>query len=249
MIRLSFILIFLILIACNPIKDGFYMSDDNYLENSRIYSPDSSMILLNYCSDWGALGSGESRTAILKLADTTKNLQQYSLPTKMINVKWIDNKSVSAQIDIIPLIRSNSKIHFKDTMVNAVKVKVSGYDYIDSTDCLEIVKRESSPNGLYEMVAYRYSDKYNLNFIHVSVITKGAQIPKYGNYFIADMQDDVINDGTWNNANELNFYSSSDCSDLMKYYLVKGRPKINYHILVDSVRFGTQYRWMKKSGL
>jgi hypothetical protein len=122
-----------------------------------------------------------------------------------------------------------------------IKVKVSALDYIDKDDRQEIEHREVSPNGQFELVAYRHlKDRSNLNFIHISVIPVGGQIPKYGNYLIADMQSDYVLYGTWTDKNELKFYSNSQYSDLIQYYFVKDREEINYEIVTDDKEYGSK---------
>lgn len=225
------------------------MTDQDYVENYREFSPDSSMLLINYSLDLGAFGYGQSGTAILKLSDTIKNLRDYSLPNTLTRLKWLDNQTISAQFDILPSLRTGVKITLTDKEINGVKIKVSALDYMDKDDHLEIEHREISPNGQFELVAYRYlKDRSNLNFIHISVIPIGGQIPKYGNYLIADMQSDYVLNGTWTEKNELKFYSNSQYSDLIQYYLVYDREKVKYEIVIDDKEYGSKYRWTKKSG-
>ena len=226
------------------------MSDQDYVENDRQFSPDSSMLLISYSLDLGAFGYGQAGTAILKLADTTKNLREFTIPNTLTRVKWIDNDSISAQFDILPSLRTGDNVELKDIETNGIKVKVFALDYIAPDDRQEIEHQEISPNGSYELIAYRYlKDRSNLNFIHISVIPVGGQIPKYGNYFIADMQSDYILFGTWTDKNELEFYSNSQYSDLIQYYLVKDRERINYKVIIDDKKYGSKYRWTKKSGI
>lgn len=226
------------------------MTDQDYVENYREFSPDSSMLLINYSLDLGAFGYGQSGTAILKLSDTTKNLRNFSLPNTLTRLKWFDNQTISAQFDILPSLRSGEKITLTDQEINSVKIKVSALDYIDKDDHLEVEHRELAPNGQFELVAYRYlKDRSNLNFIHISIIPVGGQIPKYGNYLIADMQSDYVLNGTWTEKNELKFYSNSQYSDLIQYYLVNDRAKIKYEIVTDDKEYGSKYRWTKKSGI
>ena len=226
------------------------MADQDYVEFYREFSPDSSMLLINYGLDLGAFGYGQSGTAILKLSDTTKNLRDFSLPNTLTRLKWLDNQTISAQFDILPSLRTGEKISLTDKEINGVKVKVSALDYIDKDDHLEIEHRELSPDGQFELVVYRYlKDRSNLNFIHISVISAGGQIPKYGNYLIADMQSDYVLNGTWTEKNELKFYSNSLYSDLIQYYLVNGREKIKYEIITDDKEYGSKHRWIKKSGI
>jgi hypothetical protein len=231
-------------------KEDVLMTDQDYVENYREFSPDNSMLLINYSLDLGAFGYGQAGTAILKPSDTTKNLRDFSLPNTLTRLKWIDNQTISAQFDILPSLRSGEKITLTDKEINGVTIKVSALDYIDKEDHLEIEHREVSPNGRFELVAYRYlKDRSNLNFIHISVIPVGGQIPKYGNYLIADLQSDYVLNGTWTEKNELKFYSNSQYSDLIQYYLVKDRAKIEYKIVTDDKEYGSKYRWTKKSGI
>ncbi|MBC7440114.1 MAG: hypothetical protein H7250_09045 [Flavobacterium sp.] len=226
------------------------MTDQYYVENDRQVSPDSSMLLISYSLDLGAFGYGQAGTAILKLSDTTKNLREFTIPNTLTSVKWIDNKNVSAQFDILSSLRTGDKVELKDIEVNGIRVKVSALDYIDKDDRQEIEHRELSPNGQFELVAYRYlKDKSNLNFSHISVIPVGGQIPKYGNYLIADMQSDYVIYATWTKNNELQFYTNSQYSDLVQYYLVDSRPKINFKIVTDDKKYGSKYRWTEKSGI
>lgn len=238
----------ILLSSCNLYdrKEEVFITDPDYVEINRQFSPDSSMILISYSLDLGAFGYGQVGTAILKLADTTKNLRDFTIPNTLTNVKWVDNANVSAHFDIFPSLRSGDKIELKDIQVNGIKVTVSAYDYINEDDRQEIEHREVSPNGQFELIAYRYiKDRTNLNFIHISVIPVGEQIPKYGNYLIADMQSDYVLYGTWTEKNELKFYSNSQYSDLIQYYLVKDRENINYEIVTDDKEYGGKCRWKK----
>jgi hypothetical protein len=225
------------------------MTDQDYVENYRAFSPDSSMLLINYSLDLGAFGYGQAGTAILKLSDTTKNLRDFSLPNTLTRLKWLDDQTISAQFDIVPSLRTGEKISLTDKEINDVKIKVSVLDYIEKEDHLEIEHREISPNEQFELVAYRYmKDRSNLNFINISIIPVGGQIPKYGNYLISDMQSDYVLNGTWTEKNGLKFYSNSQYSKLIQYYLVKDRAKINYEIVTDDKEYGSKYRCTKKNG-
>ena len=145
------------------------MTDKDYVENYREFSPDSSMLLINYSLDLGAFGYGQSGTAILKLSDTTKNLRDFSLPNTLTRLKWLDNQTISAQFDILPSLRSGEKITLTDQEINGVKIKVSALDYIDKDDHLEIEHRELAPNGQFELVAYQnYYEKRRLFYSSLS---------------------------------------------------------------------------------
>lgn len=247
-----YILTLVILSSCKLYdrKEEVFITDQDYVENYRELSPDSSMLLINYSLDLGAFGYGQSGTAILKLSDTTKNLRNFSLPNTLTRSKWLDNQTISAQFDILQSLRTGEKITLTDKEINGVKIKVSALDYIGKDDHLEIEHKETSPNGQFELVAYRYlKDRSNLNFIHISVIPVGGKIPKYGNFLIADLRSDYVLYGTWTKKNELEFYTNTQYSDLVQYYLVDSRPKLNYKILIDDIKYGSKYRWAEKSGI
>lgn len=222
------------------------MTDTDFVENYREFSTDSSMVLINYSIDLGAFGYGQSETALLKISDTNKNLTEFSLPNTMINVKWIDNQTISAQYDIFPYLRTGEK--FKDAIqsMNGIKIKITPFDNIDKDDRLKIEHREISPNGKYELVAYRYSkNNDDLNIVHISVISVGMKIPKYGNYFIGDSHSDYVFYGTWTKDNRLKFYTNSIAQDMVQYFFVQNGPDIPYTIITDDNTYGDDYRWVK----
>lgn len=246
------LLILVLLSSCNLYerKEEVLITDNDFVENYREFSPDSSMVLINYSLDHGAFGYGYVGTAILKTVDTTKNLREYTLANEYTRVKWIDNKNISAQFDIIPSIRAGLKVKTKNLEINNILIHVSALDYIDQGAQQIVEYREVSPNGLYELVVYRYiKDRDNLNFIHISLINFGEQIPKYGNYFIADTYSDYIFYGTWTKYNELEFYSNSHFAELIPYYLVQNRPKVNFRIITDDKKYGKKYRWVQNRKL
>lgn len=240
------ILLLAVLSSCNPFdrKKEVFMTDSDFVENYRELSPDSTMVLINYSIDLGAFGYGKAGTAILNLSDTTKNLREYSIPNRYTQVKWIDNQHVLAYYDILPSLRAGYKHELNNLEINNITVRVSPLNYIGKDARQEIEHREVSPNGKYELVAYRYlNDQNSLNFIHISVIPFGTQIPKYGNYLIADKESDYVFFGTWTKENELELYSNSLYAEIMPYYLVQNRPKVNYNLITDDKKYGSKYRW------
>ena len=229
-------------------KQEVFKTDKDFSEFWRQPSPDSSMLLLNYGIDLGAFGYGQAGTAVLKLNDTTKNLRLFTLSNQFDRIKWLDNKTISAQFDTIPFVRDGKSSTFKDTTINGIAIKVSSYDYIEPNAELNIEHREASPNGKYQLVAYRYiNDIHNLNFIHVSVIPFGGQIPKYGNYLIGDIHSDYVLYGQWDKDNSLIFYSNHLYADMVQYFLVHNHPGIKYRVINDDKTYGSKYLWTGQS--
>src|SRR5215470_15721058 len=94
-------LLLLILSACTTAPRRIYIGDTDFVEVSRQYSPDRAMLILDYTLDIGALGYSNGGTAVLRISDLTKDLTQFNLPDNLEQVKWIDNKTISARIDVI----------------------------------------------------------------------------------------------------------------------------------------------------
>jgi hypothetical protein len=220
------------------------MSDKDFVEHERLYSPDKSMLILNYSVDIGAFGYGNGGKAVLRPSDMAKNLKDFDLPSNLIQVKWVDNETISAGIDIIPSIRSGKKIEISDKEINGVRIRISPVDFIQETSRLQIEYRETSPDGHHELVAYRYYYENDMNFIHVSVIKKGDSIPKYGNYLIGDRQSDRVFGGTWTKDDTLLLYTNSLDKDYVQYFFVHDKPDIRFEVVSDDKRYGSKYRWM-----
>lgn len=219
------------------------MTDKDFYEYYRVYSPDSSMLLLDYGIKLGALGVAPGGKAILKPNDTTKDLRLFSIPMSLLSIKWLNNQTITGTYDVYPLLRDGIKVDTTEIKINNVQVKPVPYDYISADSELKIEHKETSPDGKYELVAYRYSDPHNVNFIHVSVISLGQKLPKYGNYFIADEESDYILYAKWGKGNRLVFYSNSENAEMIPNFLIKNRPDIDYKIVVDEKTYGGKYLW------
>ena len=226
------------------------MTDSDFVEFERKYSPDSSMILMNYGVDLGALGYGRAGTAVLRLSDTAKNLRDFTIKDELIKVHWKNNDTISGKVDILPFIRKDKDYEIKNQKINGIIIHVEPYDYIESDFERKVECRKMSPNGKYELVAYRYIKfQQDLKFIHVSVIETGQKIPIYGNFLIADRQSDYVFDGEWSSNNTLIFYTNDLYYDLVQYKIVESRPDIDYELKLDNERFRSKYRWTKKGSI
>ncbi len=225
-------------------KNEILMTDKDFAEFTRTYSPDGKRMLLNYGIDLGATGYGRYGTAILNLADSTKNLRLYTLSNSYTNVKWLSNQKVSAQREIIPFLKSGETPDLSPQKINGVDLEVSAYDFIEPHYHREIEHQEVSPNGQYELVAYRYlPNRDSLNFIHVSIIEKGGQIPKYGNYLIGEPHFDYVLYGKWSSSNQLIFYANYIGKDMVGYCLVKNRPNIPYTLITNDSTYENKSHW------
>lgn len=244
LICLTLVIFAVLLSSClyNDRPDEVYLSDRDFVENSRLFSPDSSMVALDYSIDLGAFGSGRRGTAIFKSSDIHLDLSQFTLSQEYLDVKWVNDKTVSARIDIIPNLRAGKKTEIRDTQINGVYVKVFPYDSTEPNDTLNIINSRISPNGKYELVCYRYSGLDRLGFLNVSVIKKGDKLPRYGNYFISDGSADYILKARWNRKSELLLYSNSSYAQMVEGFLVTNRPDINYYIITADIGLEGKYR-------
>jgi len=220
------------------------MTDEDFVENYRELSPDKSMILINYRLELGGFGDGAAKTAVLKTADTTRDLTPFSLPVELINTKWIGNNEVSAQVDIVPLLRAGEEIEMYNTEINNALIQVSAFDHIKKEDHIYIISRKMSPDRKLELVAYKYGkNRREVGLLHVSVILASGKIPKYGNYFIGTETSDYIFSADWDKTNTIIFYSNQHDAGNIQYYLVHSREDIPYRIVKNDQKFGKSYRW------
>lgn len=223
-------------------KKEVFITDPDYVEFERLVSPDGSALLLNYGIDLGAFGYGRAGTAILNLYDTMKNLRQFTLPNTLTDARWIDDSTVSAKFNIIPSIRMGKNIVLKDTFINGINVLLNPEN--DATDSLLVVHREISPNGKLELIAYRYVGKGDqFTPIHVSIVSPGADIPKYGNYYIGEKESDYVLGSSWSKENDVIFYSNTQFNGMIEYYFVWNRPEINYSVIVNDSKYRGKYLW------
>jgi hypothetical protein len=236
-----------IVTSCNTDKNrGAYTKDEDYKEYSRTYSPNKSMVLLDYASHKGPFDYSIRGTAIINVKDTAGNLIPYTLNRNLTNARWSSDTSVTAQYDLLPAIRKGAKITVRDTIVNGVSVSVVPNDYIGEDAKLNVLHNELSPDRKYKMVVYRYDSQAKHGFIHLSVIPVNAVFPKYGNYFIANLQADYIYYARWSTKNQLILFTDNVGKDLIYYGLVKNRPSIGYQIVADDDRYKNVYRWQGK---
>lgn len=147
--RCTYLSIPILLVSCSLYdrKESVFMTDQDFVENYREFSPDRSMLLVNYSIDLGAFGYGQVGTAVLKTADTSRDLRTFSLPNTLIHTKWIDNKTISAKVDIIPSIRAGGSIKIRDRKINDIVVKVSPLDFIESDYQIQLNTGRSPPTG------------------------------------------------------------------------------------------------------
>lgn len=219
-----------------------------FTEFSRTYSPDSSKFLLNYNYVQGAWDGGRSSlVTILSSRDSVKpdNIK-YSYSTYDFDkIYWKGNDTVIIEDKFTEFV-SQGKSPLNDTVLNGVTVKIIHRDPIDTSFTRKVFYRETSPNGKYELVVYKYVKPENGNyFLNISVINKGDSIPKFGNFYISRWDFDCFTDIRWDETNRLDCKVSSSCYNSFSDYLVKNRPDIKYNVQINDTIKGNIQPYMQ----
>jgi hypothetical protein len=97
---------FLILAALGILIFRSYRYDWNphYIDNKQVtidkklFSPDSSIAVVNYTLDVGARGTRPYKS-LLRKNDYDNDLTTYTLPPELIVLKWVDNHKLNAIYD------------------------------------------------------------------------------------------------------------------------------------------------------
>ena len=211
-----------------------FTSPGTYREISEVYCPDSSKYILTYCYDQGAWDGGRtSLTTILKKTDFLDKLHPYSYSSLAFDkMYWQGNDTVIVAEKFTEFI-SNAKSNLKDTTLNGVVIKIEQIDPIDTSFQRKIFYRDTSPNGKYNLVVYKYVKPVNGNyFLNISIINKGDTIPKYGNFYISRYDFDCFTDIRWDNLSCLDVKVYESCYYSFDEYLVKNRPDIKYKVQI-----------------
>jgi hypothetical protein len=223
-------------------------SSGTFTEFSRTYSPDSSKFLLSYDYVQGAWDGGRSSSvAILNSTDSVKpdNIK-YSYSTYDFDkIYWKGNDTILIEDKYTEFI-SQGISRLKDTILNSVTVKIIHKDPIDTSFTRKIFYRDTSPNGKYDLVVYKYVKPVNGNyFLNISIINQGDSIPKYGNFYISRWDFDCFTDIRWNSASILDCKVSESCYYAFKDYLVKNRPDIKYKVEINDTIKGNIQMYMR----
>jgi len=215
------------------------------MEFSRTYSPDSSNFLLKYGFAQGAWDGGRSTlTTIMNSTDSVKpdNIKYSFSSYDYDKIYWKGNDTVIIEDKYTEFI-SQGKSPLTDTVLNGVTVKIIHKDPIDTSFTRKIFYQDTSPNGKYDLIVYKYVKPVNGNyFLNISVINKGDTIPKFGNFYISRWDFDCFNDIRWDSASVLDCKVSESCYYSFADYLVKDRTNIKYRVQInDTIRGNIQH--------
>lgn len=236
------------IILCSLILTSCIMSPGTFREFSRTYSPDSTKFLLKYDYVQGAWDGGRTwAVTIMNSTDTVKpdNFKFSYSSLDFDNIYWKSNDTVILEEKYTEFI-SEGKSNLKDTVLNGVTIKVIQKDPIDTSFTRKIFYRETSPNGKYELIVYKYVKPVNGNyFLNISIINKGDSIPKFGNFYISKYDFDCFTDIRWDSASALDIKVDGGCYYAFKDYLVKNKPDIQYKVQINDTINGNIHSYMQ----
>ena len=228
--------------SCN-----FNKSTGTYTEISRVYSPDGSKYLLTYRYEQGAFdGSRTSFLTILNSADKFDPNASFSYSSLDFDkIYWSGNDTVIIDEKFTQFI-SNDISNLRDTILNGIVIKVKQIDPIDSSFKRKIFYRETSPNGKYDLIVYKYVKPVNGNyFLNISIVNKGDSIPKFGNFYITKNDFDCFTDIRWDNTNMLDIKVYESCYYSFEDYLIKDKPNIKYKVQINDTIKGNIQMYMQ----
>ena len=233
-----------IFIVCVTVASCTFTSPGTFTEFSRTYSPDSSKFLLKYDYVQGAWDGGRSSSVtILKSTYSVKpdNIKYSYSSYDYDKIYWKGNDTVLIEDKYTEFI-SQSKSPLNDTTLNGVTVKIIHKDPIDTSFTRKIFYQDTSPNGKYDLIVYKYVKPVNGNyFLNISVINKGDTIPKFGNFYISRWDFNCFKDIRWDSTSVLDCKVSESCYYSFADYLVKNRPDIKYKVQInDTIRGNVQ---------
>ena len=234
--------------VCVTVASCTFTSPGTFTEFSRIYSPDSSKFLLKYDFIQGAWDGGRSSSVtILKSTDSiiSENIKYSFSSYDYDKIYWKGNDTIIIE-DKYTEFLSLGKSPLNDTTLNGVTVKVVHKDPIDTSFTRKIFYQESSPNGKYDLIVYKYVKPVSGNyFLNISVINKGDTIPKFGNFYISRWDFDCFTDIRWDDSSILDCKVSESCYYSFTDYLVKNRPTLKFKVQVNDTIKGNIQSYMQ----
>ena len=185
---------------------------------------------------------------IVPLKNLRDDLRPFRLPDNYEPIGWEKDGSLTVAVDYVECIRKNldcskTSDNFQGTSIN---IRI---DDATAGKVREIEADLPSPNGSQHLVAYRYpsEDHSNLGAIHISIIRTNAEIPRYGNYYIASLGGDGILGARWESDSSVVFTTSPSQKYLLQYAesFRHNPPAVKYRVEVNDGLPG--YLWMGRA--
>jgi len=199
------VIIFLFSVALVSCQQSYKI--DEVVITSRLFSPDSSYVALEYYFDNGAMGESSPLTSVIKVTDTTGLLNNSTLPCLDLPFyacyypdRWLNNTTLQVWLNERPFVREGMPFDSTSVMVNGITCKVIPFDYSYNTSPL-IEYFNFSADEKKILVAYRYRGELN-----ISAINYGEKLPRIGNVFAnTEISFNPIIYAKWN-GNEIDMY-------------------------------------------
>ena len=161
------------------------LTDGDVIINSRYFSPDSSMVVLDY-QFWRG-NNPDFEISILNVIDTNGIISKGNLPNygkfatnDLEPVKWLSDKEFLLEIDATPIYRSGRVFEQFSFEQNGVVFNVIEKDKLNGLP-QSIEHYSISPDKTKLLVAYR--NGYSAAHIELSVIKPFEELPVYGNVY------------------------------------------------------------------
>jgi hypothetical protein len=152
-------------------------------------------------------------------------------------------------VDYIECVRKNEDCSQTSDNFRGTPINIRIDDQTDGKD-REIETDLPSPDGHRRLVAYRYpsDDHSDMSQIHISLIGRNDEIPRYGNFYIASVEGDGILGAQWESDSSVVFVTSPSQKHLLQYAesFRHDAPSVRYRIEIDGSLPG--YLWVKKAG-
>ena len=193
----------------------------------RLFSPDSTYVALTYYRDNGAMGESPSMTSILKVKDTTGELNKNRLPCFNLSFyscyypdHWLNNRTLQVYLNERPFVKEGIPFDSTSITVNGIVCKVVPFDYsYRSSPLIEYISFSNDRKKV--LVAYRYGGDHN-----ISVINFADKLPRIGNVFTnTEISFNPIQYARWNGNGIDMFLTDADMFNKSDYinkkYLMK----------------------------
>lgn len=226
-----------------------FTSPGVFTEKSRIYSEDSTKFILKYEFAQGAWDGG--RTYLVTILNSKDSIDESTIKYlyrsfDFDDIYWKTNDTVIIEEKFTKYLKDGQS-KLKESQLNDVYIKPIIIDPIDTSFRRKIFYQETSPEGKYKLIVYKYiKPELGNYFLNISIINKEDTIPKFGNFYVTQMDYDFICDIRWQKEKDILDIKIPDVyKQIFKSYLIKNRPNIEYRLIIDEKENGNIQRYMQ----
>jgi len=210
--KLIFVFSALLFSSCSLlVHRNAHLSDDDIIINSRLFSPDSTYVIYDYMYDIGAFGYSRGIYSIVAVKDTfgviSKNIiPDYNSFSSITPIKWLDNRSILATVDIENLARENIPFQSSIIKVGDINIRIEQNDPTYGQNAI-IEHIAPSPDYKRLLVVYSYKSPAPAD---ISVINFDEKLPILGNVFIENGIETPILYGGWTDNKTIELQINKD---------------------------------------